>query len=235
MLQDFFTWTNSLTGSITTLTGAVALAITHFFKIFSLYEQNLSRRTLKALKELLATKSDNERFNTYLREAIFLEGYRIASGIRANRPKANFLIKLSETGHWNTYQIKKIAKFVITTTESPTPIFRITRLETAEAWLSLLFSLIILTVCSLMGVSLIFKGVSLSSVYPALAGFGIVLASFITSAWVKSNYDTYQIAREFNDYMTAHPEVLCESTKTPNNTLPIAVRCTNEGKVIENA
>lgn len=198
----------------TAVVGLLALAITTFFKSFSLYDQHWSRRHHKVLKDLRAAETNDTPFTCYLDEEIKLESFRIASGVRANRAKADFLIRLAALGHWNRYQIKQISKFVVTTPEEPCPTFRITGWDVAGARLALLSTVVLTAMGLVLGLGVMIKGADTH--YGVFAGFGVEIAFVLAAALVLSSYTTYRIALKFEAYLRENPEILHEKRDEPS-------------------
>lgn len=162
------------------------------------------------LKELRAAESNEGPFARYLDDAIYLESYRIASGVRANRRKADLLVRIAALGYWNFFQIRQIAKFVITTPEMPVPTFRITAWQVASARFSLAFGIFLMAMGGILAFSVMLKGAALGSVCAIFAGLGVEIAFIIAAALVMSSYNTYKIARKFEEYVKGHSEILSE-------------------------
>lgn len=192
-------------GLATAVIGLIALAITSFFKIFSLYDKHWSRRNLKALADLRTTRIDDSSFEKYLDETIFIESFRIASGIRGNRRKVDYMLRLAAVGHWNRHQMLQISKFVETTAQAPEPVFRITRWQVAGARISLAFTILLMAMGFLIALGVMLKRPeTLSGI---AAGFSIEIAFIIAAALVGTSYNTYKIARNFENHLKKHPEI----------------------------
>ncbi|NVZ64384.1 hypothetical protein HX867_19980 [Pseudomonas gingeri] len=212
MVQDFLAQINGTVAALTAVVGVVVLTLTSFFKIFSLYDRHWSRRHHKILKELRALETSHSPFTHYLDEAIYLESYRIASGIRANKMKADFLLRLALIGHWNRWQIRQIARFLVVSPQMPPLTLRISRWDVAGARLSLSLGLLIMVVGAVLGFAVMVKGTTLGSFY---AGIGLEIAFTVVAALVMSNYNTYKVARQFKEYANDHPEIFGNEESGP--------------------
>jgi hypothetical protein len=222
MFYDFIAQTDNTVAAVgalvSTLVGVIVLTLSSFFKVYSLYDRHWSRRHHKILRELRAVDTSQSPFTRYLDEAIYLESYRIASGVRANRIKADFLLRSALTGHWNHRQIRQIARFVVVSPESPKPALRITAWDTAGARASLFIGMIIMAIGCMLGFAVAVKGSTLSAY---CAGGGLVFVFIIDAALVMSNYNSYNVARRFNVYMNDHPEIFDDGEHVSSQERPI--------------
>jgi hypothetical protein len=198
--------------------GVIVLTLSSFFKVYSLYDRHWSRRHHKILRELRAVDTSQSPFTRYLDEAIYLESYRIASGVRANRIKADFLLRLALIDHWNHRQIRQIARFVVVSPESPKPMLRFTAGDIASALASLFIGMIIMAIGCMLGFAVALKGSTLGAY---CAGGGLIFVFFIDAALVMSNYNSYNVARRFSVYMNDHPEILDDGEHVSSQERPI--------------
>ncbi|NWD74966.1 hypothetical protein HX890_12710 [Pseudomonas gingeri] len=220
MLDGFLSQINSTTSTAAAVIGLIYLAVTHFFKSFHLYDRHWSRRRHKLLMELRAAKNTEGLLAHYLDEAIFLESYRIASGVRTNRLKSEFLMRLAAIGHWNNYQIRQIAEFVVTSPEQPVPTFQIPTWQVVSARVSLFFGIFLLVLGCILTVFMIFKGATSGAIHTIFAAYGVETVFIIAAALVMSKHNTYTTARKFGDYVNEHPEIFLDNqcTSMPEDT-----------------
>jgi len=127
------------------------------------------------------------------------------------------MLRLAVTGHWNRHQLLQISKFVEAKPQAREPIFRITRWQIAGARISLLFTLLLMSMGFLMALGVTLKGpVTLSGI---AAGFSIEIAFIVAAALVGTSYNTYKIARNFENHLKKHPEIAtwedCNVSKKP--------------------
>jgi hypothetical protein len=226
MLQDLLTQTNSTVAAVTAVVGVIVLTLTSFFNIVSIYERDWSRRHHKILTELRLVETSQKHFTRYLDEAIYLESFRIASGVSANKLKADFLLRLALVGHWNRWQLRQIARFVVVSHDRPTPIFRITAWDTASARLSLSFGIFFMALGAVVGFTVMMKGATTGAFY---AGMGIEVAFILVAALIMSGYNKYKVARRFKEYLKNHPEILGNEEPGPSQDLPVT-RSTRVGE-----
>lgn len=131
MLQEILAQFNTTWTAVAAVVSMLCLVPTRAIKLLHLYDSHLGRRQYRILKELRDGESAQSPYAQYLDDALYLESFRIASGIRADRTKADFLIRLARTGHWNNWQIRQIARFLWVTPEQPRLTLRVTASETA--------------------------------------------------------------------------------------------------------
>lgn len=92
MLQELWSQFPSGLSAVATICGVIYLIWTRLSKAISLYDDHWARRRYKLLKELRTDDASNGAYCRYLDEAIYLEKFRIVSGIRANKGKADALV-----------------------------------------------------------------------------------------------------------------------------------------------
>lgn len=200
----------------TAVIGIMGLAATSGFRIFALYEQHLSRRHHKTLKELHAAEASDSQLSQYLKNSLYVEGFRIASGISANRLTTDYLMRIAAVARWNRHQLKQIAKFVAITVDAREPVFRITRWQVASARFSIAFTIFLMLIGGVSGLGIMTKGTgSLADIF---AGFAVEIMFVLAGLWVGTPYNSYKIARAFEDYVMQHPEVIAEKDSQTVNT-----------------
>lgn len=207
-------------GIATAVVGLIVLTAKSAFKIFTLYDEHWSRRYYKNLKELREAEPSDGPLSKYLDDALYLEAFRIASGISTNRITVDYLKGLAKVGRWNRHQIKQISKFVVLRSDSPTPTFIITGWQAAGARFSLFITALFMGLGLLFGVGVMIKGAGTLS--GLLAGFSVEIAFIVAAAWIGTPYHNYTIARAFEAYLEKHPEILADSVGQGPNTLASA-------------
>lgn len=213
MLEEFAAQFNSGWTAVAAVVGVLCLVPTKAIQLLHLYDSHLARRQYKLLKELRAAESSETLYAQYLDDALYLESFRIASGVRADRSKADFLIRLARTGHWNHWQIRQIARFMWVPPEQPRLTLRITAVEAAGAWFARLVGFFFLIIGCISGLTIMAKGGSFGAF---LAGMGAEVMFIIGAALVSSPFNSYRAARRFQKYLEIHPEILDE-VATPSN------------------
>ncbi|HDS1736877.1 hypothetical protein [Pseudomonas sp. BP8] len=220
MLEFFKSQMDSGIGTAVAVIGLIALAAKSAFNIFALYDEHWSRRYYKKLKELHAAESSDGPLRKYLDDALYLEAFRIASGLSTNKITVDYLKRVAKGGRWNRHQIKQISKFLAIRSGAPTPTFVITGWQTAGARFSLLITAFFIGLGLFFGVGVAISGaVTLSGV---LAGFSVEIAFIVAAAWIGIPYSDYKVARAFEAYLEKHPEILAESEEQSSNTLASA-------------
>ncbi|VVP87292.1 hypothetical protein PS925_01056 [Pseudomonas fluorescens] len=226
MLQDILTQTNSTVAAVTAVVAVIVLTLTSFFNIVSIYERDWSRRHHKILTELRAVETSQGQFTRYLDEAIYLESFRIASGVSANRSKADFLLRLALIGHWNRWQLRQIARFIVVSPERSTPTLKITAWDTVSARFSLYFGIFFMALGAILGFIVMMKGATIGAFY---AGMGIEIAFVVVAAFIMSGYNKYKVARRFQEYLKNNPQILCNEEPAPSQELSVT-RTTRVGE-----
>lgn len=203
-------------GIATAVIGLFVLTVRSLFNILSLYDRHWSRRHHKILKELRTGEVEASDFAMYLDNAIYVEGFRIASGISANKITADYLLSLAEVGYWNRHQIKQISKFVALAPDARIPIFCITVWQTASARFSLCFSVFLMLLGGLFGFGVMTKGAgSPTSIF---TGFGLEIAFVLAALWIGTPYHSYKIARAFEAYLKQQSDITTENEAQCTNT-----------------
>lgn len=212
MLQEIMTQFNSNWTAVAAVASVLWLVPTRAIKLLHLYDSHLGRRQHKILKELRAAESAQSPYAQYLDDALYLESFRIASGIRADRTKADFLIRLARTGHWNNWQIRQIARFLWVTPEQPRLTLRVTAFDTAGAFFTCVLGFFLMGIGGISGLAIMLKGGTLGSF---LAGAGVEVMFIFLAALTMSPYNSYRAVRRFQKYLETHPEILDEVATTP--------------------
>lgn len=210
-------------GIATAVVGLLVLIAKSAFKIFTLYDEHWSRRYHKNLKELRAAEASGGPLSNYLDDALYVEAFRIASGVSTNSLTVDYLKGLAKVGRWNRHQIKQISKFVAIRSNAQAPTFLITGWQTAGARFSLFITVLFMGLGVLFGVGVMIKGVG--SLSALLAGFSVEIAFIVAAAWIGTPYHSYKIARSFEAYLEEHPEILAESEVQSSNTLASSPVC----------
>ncbi|MDD1016074.1 hypothetical protein [Pseudomonas rubra] len=213
MIQEIVAQFNSGWAAAAAFVGMLFFLPTRAIKLINLYDSLLVRRQYKILKELRAAESSQSPYAQYLDDAIYLESFRIASGVRADRTKADFLIRLARTAHWNNWQIRQIARFLWVTPEQPRITLRITAHETTAAWSVCVFGFLFMGIGCITGLAIMLKGGTFSAF---LAGAGVEVMFIFGAALIMSPYNSYRAARRFQKYLETHPEILDEVATTPS-------------------
>lgn len=206
MLEVVLNSMESVVAKLSAIVGVVALILVYLFRVFGLYERHWSRRRLRTLKELRSVEGLPGKLLRFVDDALYLEGYRIVSGIRASRAKVDFLLQVASTGSWTSWQIRQIARYIVVSSENPNPELRITRWETVGAYIMLVVGWGIFLLGIVLGVAVALKGGSLGTL---LLGFALIFAYAVVGAVVRSGFDSYKVARMFGRYLENHPELLC--------------------------
>lgn len=212
MIQEVVAHFNSGWAAAAALVGMLFFLPTRAIKLIHLYDSLLARRQYKILKELRAAESSHSPYAQYLDDAIYLESFRIASGVRADRTKADFLIRLARTAHWNNWQIRQIARFLWVTPEQPRLTLCITAHETTAAWFVCVVGFLFMGVGCITGLAIMLKGGNFSAF---LAGAGVEVMFIFGAALIMSPYNSYRAARRFQQYLETHPELLKELATKP--------------------
>lgn len=210
MLELFKLQVEIVAGIATGVIGLFVLVFTGFFSVFSLYQRNWSRRFHRKLVELRGSGGSQTVLADYLEEEIYLEKYRIASGVRTNRVTADALMRLAATGHWNRYQIQAIAKFIKLSPEMPAPEFKITVWQSANAFLSWMVGCFLVLVGSILAVAVLIMGVmegELEAVFAIFLSLALMVVFTLGAAFAMSHYQSYCIYRKFGKYLEQYPEV----------------------------
>ncbi|MER2295896.1 MAG: hypothetical protein ABS956_00230 [Pseudomonas sp.] len=214
MLEVFAAQFNSGWTAVAAVIGVLCLVPTRVIQLLHLYDSHLARRQYKLLKELRAAEGSESLYAQYLDDALYLESFRIASGVRADRSKADFLIRLARTGHWNHWQIRQIARFLWVTPEQPRLTLRITAVETAGAWFARLVGFFFLIIGCISGLTIMVKGNSLGGF---LAGMGAEVMFIVGAALFSTPFNSYRTARRFQKHVETHPEILDEVATAPSS------------------
>lgn len=212
MLQEILTQFNTTWTAVAAVVSVLCLVPTRAIKLLHLYDSHLGRRQYRILKELRDGESAQSPYAQYLDDALYLESFRIASGIRADRTKADFLIRLARTGHWNNWQIRQIARFLWVTPEQPRLTLRVTTPETAGAYFACGLGFFLMGIGCISGLAIMLKG---GTVGAFLAGAGVEVMYIFLAALIMSPYNSYRAARRFQKYLENHPEILDEVATTP--------------------
>lgn len=207
MLEEFAAQFNSGWTAVAVVVGVLCLVPTKAIQLLHLYDSHLARRQHKLLKELRAAESSESLYTQYLDDALYLESFRIASGVRADRSKADFLMRLACTGHWNRWQIRQIARYLWVTPEQPRLTLRITAVETAGAWSARLIGFFLMAIGSISGLMIMAKA---SNFGAFLGGMGAQAMFIIGAALVSAPFNSYRTARRLQKYLETHPEMLDE-------------------------
>ncbi|WP_264312411.1 hypothetical protein [Pseudomonas putida] len=205
MLQELWPQFQGGITEIAAVCSVIYLAWTRLSKSVSLYDGHWTRRRHKLLKELRADETAQGPYARYLDEAIYLENYRIVSGVRTNKRKADLLVKLALLGHWNSWQIRQIARYLHVSPEHPEPRLRITGSDVAGAWISLIFAWCLLAVGAVVGVAVMYQGASINAVFLGL--FQVLIFTF-SAGIVMFGRESYRVACRFQKYLEDHPETL---------------------------
>lgn len=214
MLEEFAAQFNSGWTAVAAVVGVLCLVPTKAIQLLHLYDSHLARRQHKLLKELRAAESSESLYAQYLDDVLYLESFRIASGVRADRTKADFLMRLARTGHWNHWQIRQIARYLWVTPEQPRLTLRITAVETAGAWSARLVGFFLMIIGSISGLMIIAKA---SSFGAFLGGMGAQAMFIIGAALISSPFNSYRTARRFQKYLETYPEILDPVATTPSS------------------
>lgn len=211
MLQDLWSQFPGGLSAVATVCGLIYLVWTRLSKAISLYDGHWARRRYKLLKELRADDASNGAYGRYLDEAIYLENFRIVSGIRANKGKADALVQLSLNSHWNSWQIRKISRYLFVNPNHPKPTLIISKFDVAGAWISLLFASGLAVSGLAVGVAILYGGITTSALFLAL--FEVTLLMFCAGA-VAFSTEGYRVARRFQQHLDRHPDLL-DAQPTP--------------------
>lgn len=203
MFQELIAeFSNTLT-SIAAIFAVICLVPSRAFKLLQLYDNHGARRHYKLLKELRTAENLGDPFANYLDEALYLESFRIASGVQANRLKADFLVRLALTGQWDRRQIRQIARYLVTRPGQSKLTLRIKSSDAIGAWLSRILGVTIVLGGSGVGLAVMLKGNSFSAF---LAGMGIQTLFIVGAVLITSPHDSYYTARRFQLFMKDHLE-----------------------------
>lgn len=212
MLQEIMAQFNSTWTTVAAVVSALYLVPTSTIKLLQLYDSHFGRRQYKILTELRAGESGQSSYAQYLDDALYRESFRIASGIRAGRKKADFLIRLALTGLWNEWQIRQIARFLWVTPEQPRLTLRVTKSDTWGAFFSCGVGVFLMAIGGVFGLTIMLKGGTIGAF---LAGAGIEVMFIFLAASIMSPYNSYRAVRRFQKYLEIHPEILDEVATTP--------------------
>ncbi|WP_422403067.1 hypothetical protein [Pseudomonas sp. GZD-209] len=226
MLQEIMAQFNSTWTAVAAVVSVLCLVPTRAIKLLHLYDTHLGRRQYKILKELRAGESAQSPYAQYLDDALYLESFRIASGIRADRTKADFLIRLARTGHWNNWQIRQIARFLWVTPEQPRLTLRVTKSDAAGAYFACGVGFFLMGIGGVSGLAIMLKGGTFGAF---LAGVGVEVMFIFLAALIMSPYNSYRAVRRFQKYLETRPEILDEVATTPagpldQNSTPVLER-----------
>lgn len=184
-------------------------------KAFELYSNHFMHKRYKRLKELRSNEVAETPFKRYLDDAIQLEAFHIAAGVRASPLKAAALLQLSQLGYWDREQIRQVAKFLILTPERPMPYIRIRRSDVIGAWIGMLVAIGFITTGAILGLAIMLKA---GPPFGILIGGGLVFAFFCGGALFATGYNEYKNAKRFEQYLGSHPETFLP----PQNREPTA-------------
>ncbi|MDH0760037.1 hypothetical protein N5C70_25585 [Pseudomonas juntendi] len=213
MLEEFAAQFNSGWAAVAAVVGVLCLVPTKAIQLLHLYDSHLARRQYKLLKELRAAESSESLYAQYLDDSLYLESFRIASGVRADRAKAEFLMRLARTGRWNHWQIRQIARYLWVTPEQPRLTLRITAVETAGAWSARLVGFFLMAIGCICGLIIMAKA---SSFAAFSGGMGAQAMFILGGALISSPFNSYCTARRFQKYVETHPELLDEVATIPS-------------------
>ncbi|MBI6976437.1 MULTISPECIES: hypothetical protein [Pseudomonas] len=203
MLEQIQSFSNSSSAIVTALAGVVVILITALVKALEFYDSHFVHKRYKRLKELRSDLVVESPFTTYLDDAIQLEGFHIASGIRASSVKAAALLKLAQLGLWDRKQIRQVAKYLVITPENPTPFIRIRHSDVIGAWAGMLVAMIFMAVGAILGIAVMLKA---GPPYGFFIGLCLVFTFTCGSALFATGYNEYKNAKRFEQYLSAHPE-----------------------------
>lgn len=203
MLEQIQSFSNSSSAIVTAIAGVVVILITALVKALEFYDSHFVHKRYKRLKELRSDRVAESPFTTYLDDAIQLEGFHIASGIRASSVKAAALLKLTQLGLWDRKQIRQVAKYLVITPENPTPFVRIRRSDVIGAWVGMLAAMIFMAVGAILGIAVMLKA---GPPYGLFIGLCLVFTFTCGSALFATGYNEYKNAKRFEQYLSAHPE-----------------------------
>lgn len=203
MLQDLLAALNSgytLTAVIIGVVAVVLRVLTMFGKALDFHDKHFVEKRHKRLLDLRSSVSGDPLLSAYLSEAINLEAFRIASGIRASSLRARALMTLSNLGYWDTTQIRRASRYFFVTADNPTPRIEIDIWDRISAWYGLFAGVIFVMIGGLMGYSF---AVSVPS-YGVLIGLPIFAAMTFAGGLFAVDWVRYKTAQRIQKFLNTH-------------------------------
>lgn len=213
MLQDLLAALNSgytLTAVIIAVVAVVLRVLTMFGKALDFHDKHFVEKRHKRLLELRSSVTGDPLLSAYLSEAINLEAFRIASGIRASSLRARALITLSNLGYWDATQVRRASRYLLVTADNPMPRIEIDLWDKVSAWYGLFAGAMFVVLGGIMGYSFIVNiplyGIAIGT--PLFAGM-VFSGGILAADWLR-----YKTAKRVKTYLERHPETFPPTHRT---------------------
>ncbi|MBD9676264.1 hypothetical protein IB274_06100 [Pseudomonas sp. PDM18] len=192
-------------------------------KVFDFHDKHFVEKRHRRLQSLRESIKGEDAFARYLDQAIKLEAFRIASGVRASTLKAEALITLVTLGYWDMAQIRRIARYLHTSPEETEPKIKFDLGDKISAWYGLISGGALFIIGLLLAITLWVK----PSPINFLAG-SVMLAVMTLSGLVLANdFARYRLAQRIQLYLAKHPNTFFSSESTATEINPGEVDSTD--------
>lgn len=204
MLQDLLTALNSGYTLTAVIIGVVAVALrvlTMFGKALDFHDKHFVEKRHKRLLELRSSVTGDPLLTDYLSEAINLEAFRIASGIRASSLRARALMTLANLGYWDNTQIRRASRYLVATADNPNPRIEIDLWDKISAWYGLFAGAMFVLLGAIMGYSF------MASVpkFGVVIGLPLFIAMTFAGALLAADWVRYKTALRVRAFLEEHP------------------------------
>lgn len=177
-------------------------ALTSLGRALEFHDKYFVEKQHKRLMILRASVSGDDPFTDYLDEAIRLEAFRIAFGVRTSPLKAAVLMKIFSLGYWNQKQILRISKYLIVLPENLLPAIRISLFDKVEAWYGLSACIAFMV----MGVTLWIAIAASSAPHGFLIGLVPCIGMVFVGVLFATDYRNYKFAQRMQKFLLEHPD-----------------------------
>lgn len=185
-------------------------------KVVDFHDKHFVEKRHRRLQSLRESIKGEDAFTRYLDQAIKLEAFRIASGVRASALKAEALIILATIGYWDMAQIRRIARYLHVSPQQTEPGIRFDLGDKISAW----YGLISGAGLSLIGLFLAITLWAKLSPINFLAGallFGVMTFSGL---FLANDFARYRLAIRIRSYLEKNPGVFPAVTSTDQAAIP---------------
>lgn len=174
--------------------------LTMLGRAMEFHDKHFVEKRLRRLVLLRKNTVSDELFSRYLDEAIKLEAFRLASGVRAGTIKAAAIMNLSKLGHWDTIQIRRISGYLVGGAEGAMPEVEITKFDIFSAWYGLISGVTVLLLGAVGAIALAVR----FSGYGFLLGIGFFIIAVIVGTWLAMDFGRYKLAIKVRSYLEKH-------------------------------
>lgn len=176
--------------------------LTMLGRALEFHDKHFVEKRIRRLVLLRKNAAGDDLFSGYLDEAIRLEAFRLASGVRAGALKAAAIMKLSKLGHWDAIQIKRIAGYLVVGERDAMPRIEITNFDVFSAWYGLISGAILLLLGALGAIALAVK----VPIYGFFIGLGFFILMIIAAGWLAMDFGRYKIAIRIRSHLRNNPQ-----------------------------